>query len=615
MKKSIKIYGALILLFICALAFSGSTREGVLRQATVIWYALTAGGEIAQSSSNHQLVSTVGEAWIDAPGARNQLQSGFLNDGLFAEPAAASIAISAPSGQTTVAVGDMLPITWQTTGDVQNVNIELSRNNGATWETLFANTPNDGEIDWRTTRPRSDGCLIRISDLGGVAQSVRSGTFAIAPARAGEIQKPSAQPGGSLRTAYRMVSVPLDLDNAAIRSVLEDDFAVYDTTKWRFFDRRNDAYAEFPGTRNFSPGRSFFLITATSGITLDAGPGFYVADSVVSVELDDGWNMVANPFHDFNLPVTAIEPSGLDFMTYNGSWSSPASQLTAWEGYMVKVSGPTTLKMRLPDGFGKTRAVTELQSRRPEEWQIQIVGQADVARDDANFAGVRYEARDGFDDYDFYEPPPIGEYVSVYFPHDDSEGFIEKYSGDFRTLGAQNYEWDFEARSNIQGVVQIRFDGLRDLPSNFEARLIDPALNIALDLRQERVYEYVNRGARTGRPFKLVVGDVGFVDRRAEEYEALPIDFELSQNFPNPFNPSTTIRYSLAKNSVVTLRILDVLGKSVAVLLSNETKPAGRHAVIWDATNESGARVPSGVYLYELRTSEFVKVRKMALAK
>jgi len=88
-----------------------------------------------------------------------------------------------------------------------------------------------------------------------------------------------------------------------------------------------------------------------------------------------------------------------------------------------------------------------------------------------------------------------------------------------------------------------------------------------------------------------------------------PNNYSLSQNYPNPFNPSTTINYSIANAGKVVLKIYDLLGKEVNTLV-DENKPSGSYSVIFNARN-----MPSGIYVYELRTDGFVSRSKMILLK
>jgi hypothetical protein len=93
-----------------------------------------------------------------------------------------------------------------------------------------------------------------------------------------------------------------------------------------------------------------------------------------------------------------------------------------------------------------------------------------------------------------------------------------------------------------------------------------------------------------------------------------PINFALEQNYPNPFNPITTIKYSIPGNVVETLqatslRIYDVLGKEVAVLV-NQKQSAGNYEVKFD-----GTKLASGVYFYKLQAGDFISIKKLILMK
>jgi hypothetical protein len=90
---------------------------------------------------------------------------------------------------------------------------------------------------------------------------------------------------------------------------------------------------------------------------------------------------------------------------------------------------------------------------------------------------------------------------------------------------------------------------------------------------------------------------------------SLPVRFELFQNYPNPFNPSTNITIAVATHGPVTLRVFDVLGREVTVLVNREL-PAGYHNLNWNA-----AGYPTGIYLYALEIAGTRSVKKMILLK
>ena len=85
--------------------------------------------------------------------------------------------------------------------------------------------------------------------------------------------------------------------------------------------------------------------------------------------------------------------------------------------------------------------------------------------------------------------------------------------------------------------------------------------------------------------------------------------FSLSNNYPNPFNPTTTINYQIPELSFVTLKVFDVLGSEIATLV-NEENPSGRYKAEFDATD-----LPSGIYFYRLQAGSFVETKKMMLLK
>lgn len=116
-----------------------------------------------------------------------------------------------------------------------------------------------------------------------------------------------------------------------------------------------------------------------------------------------------------------------------------------------------------------------------------------------------------------------------------------------------------------------------------------------------------NKDTVAGDPFVLQ-----FRTQRAPmsaEEGGAPLSFALAQNFPNPFNPVTTIAFSLGGRSAVSLKVYDVVGREVAVLAEG-TMDAGRYTAAWDATGAS-----SGMYVYKLVTERYTAVRRMMLVK
>jgi flagellar hook assembly protein FlgD len=94
----------------------------------------------------------------------------------------------------------------------------------------------------------------------------------------------------------------------------------------------------------------------------------------------------------------------------------------------------------------------------------------------------------------------------------------------------------------------------------------------------------------------------------------LPDVFALHANYPNPFNPVTTIGYTLSEEATINITVYDITGKIVNNLVNNY-KSSGYNSIQWNATNDKGAPVSAGLYLYTIQAGEFRQTRKMVLLK
>ena len=94
----------------------------------------------------------------------------------------------------------------------------------------------------------------------------------------------------------------------------------------------------------------------------------------------------------------------------------------------------------------------------------------------------------------------------------------------------------------------------------------------------------------------------------------LPTEFALHENYPNPFNPTTTLRFDIPEVSNMTLTIYNMLGQKVRFFKMNNID-AGYHTLQWNARNDNGDPVSTGLYIYQMHSKEFVKTRKMIFLK
>jgi hypothetical protein len=97
--------------------------------------------------------------------------------------------------------------------------------------------------------------------------------------------------------------------------------------------------------------------------------------------------------------------------------------------------------------------------------------------------------------------------------------------------------------------------------------------------------------------------------------EVGPNEFSLSANYPNPFNPSTTIDYSIANPGNVDIVVYDMIGREINHLVSAYQENAGQYSVVWNGLTNEGVEASAGVYIYKMTSGDFVKTNKMLLVK
>ena len=432
------------------------------------------------------------------------------------------------------------------------------------------------------------------------------------------ITNSSAQPSGSAQSAYRMISLPLAATNKKPADVLEGVLGTYNNTKWRFFELESDqTYTEHPNTGDMDPGKAFWLIVKDADKTISTGAGNTVrTDATYSISLSPGWNLVGNPFN-FSIPqanVTLQSGATLDIRFYSGNWTNFAGSLAPFQGYAVYTDESTNLILN-PDlsGIGKIKA-DNLLADKEGEWIIGIEAKCQDALDIDTRAVSIAKASEKYDSFDRPEPPVIGDFVSVYFPHPEWEKMSTKYCIDARPKLEDGDIWEFEIRTNIKENVSLSFTGIENVPPEFEIWFVDQTHKLLHNVREKTNYD-ISVSTKTPKKLVLAVGKAEFIQEKFADYGMIPTSFSLDQNYPNPFNPTTTIRYGLPNDVNVSLKVYNLLGQEVTTLMNNIVKKAGYHNIVWDGLNRHGDMVASGMYIYHIQAGTFASVKKMILVR
>jgi phosphodiesterase/alkaline phosphatase D-like protein len=432
--------------------------------------------------------------------------------------------------------------------------------------------------------------------------------------------------GGSSQNAYRMVSVPLDILNGSINNVLVDDLGSYDPKEWRIFKDTNDQYREYPNCGDFSPGYAFWLICRNDAIIDFPAGRTTFAEDIYQIVLQPGWNQIGLPFN-FNISWQDIlETSGNPNISgpflYEGFYVSPMPTiLEPFKGYYVENRTGSSTSLIFPlHGSGASLS----KIKEPEDsWRVQISAYIQNAVDVLNILGASCNSSDLYDSQDLSEPPPIGEYVSLYFPHLDWDDYPGNYAVDIRSVSEQGYVWDFEVKTNIpKSTIKLIFDDFDKFSNsdddynigNFRIVLIDPDARISQDLKSNSHFYFPATIKEFPKSFRLIIGTDSFVEKNNLGIPLMPTQFDLSQNYPNPFNLETFINYQLSGQTKVVMTIYNTLGLKIRFLV-DEDQPTGYHRIIWDGKNDEGRQVATGIYFLRLKAGEFIKQIKMILMR
>jgi len=435
----------------------------------------------------------------------------------------------------------------------------------------------------------------------------------------------SPQPYGSEQKAFRMISLPIIVDDPKSDAVLVDDLGAYDIKKWRFFhyNTQSNTYDEFPDNDDLSPGKAFWLIVKDSNKTIDSGIGTSVpADSPFVIPIQRGWNDIGNPFNFIidwdNISVsTGNIQNIMGPYTYENRWLLPSeiNRIVPWKGYAI-YTNQNDLSLIIPpieSSQGLDKFSQKLFSY--VQWKLFLEAICQQAQDVANIIGCSEDALEEWDRNDYLEPPPIGSYVSLFFPHDDWEIFPGCYTTDFKPDFSRGGIWNFKIKTNIENSdVILEIKNSQDLTSRFEVILFDISNFQKINMRETNFYSYKSSQGKNDRSFKIVIGIPEFVREIESEIPAGPTNYHLAQNYPNPFNLETQIQYQLPQRIFVTLKIFNLLGQKIQTLVTEEQE-IGYYKIQWDGSDDNNRVVGTGIYVLRMKAGDFVQVKKIILIK
>jgi hypothetical protein len=495
---------------------------------------------------------------------------------------------------------------------------------------------------------------------GTVVRAPQAGVFSFGVSVGGDgIARAETQPTGSDQAAYRLISVPLDLEANRVQDVFGDDIpalaspSAYDRSKARLFEFDSDdaSFFEFPNTARVTVGRAFWLIVAPDAQEepIDTGPGTARAlDAPYEIPLVDGWNYVGTPF-PFSVPIENVRRAGSDAPVvvrrydddgYNTP-DNPVGVLEPFEGYAVFSDGDGTLEIdpRRPaddaTGAAGSRSAgpvaeaaeagtgaagpegTETAARGwAPEWALRLVGTAE-GQATALVAGAASAARPEADALDWPAPPVPGP-AALYFERPEWGGPAARYSSDVRPPSPRGQTWSFtvDVGAGAAGgppAIRLAATGAESVPDGVEVRLLDMHTLFSQDLRQEAVYRF-RPDAPGPREMRLIAGPRGYVERELEHAGARPTEVVVDGPYPNPAVGRAHLRVGVPDDAPVTMEVYNLLGQRLAVVRSERPMSGGYHRLSWNGTR-AGRPVASGMYFLRVRVGETVVTKKLTVVR
>ena len=292
--------------------------------------------------------------------------------------------------------------------------------------------------------------------------------------------------------------------------------------------------------------------------------------------------------------------------TYNNGWPA-TSILQPYVGYYFENTDSLAflqVPFKAAPGTAKAAAVAGA-------WRIRLDLDAGGFVDQVTTLGVSPDAPAGKNALDFHRPRLMKGVPALLLARPEWDAVNGEFATDIRPP-VQNVEtWKFEVRTSLRTAAKISFRDVAGVPENLQVYLIDEGRARSVDLRAAAEYPFIP--ATDVSAFRVVVGTP---DAMRKELDALlPAAFALGNNFPNPFNPETTIPVSVPLASEIRLVVYNILGSEVRTIYAGPVE-AGRYWFRWDGRSEHGNTVATGVYFVRLTTSKGLSfIQKMAFVK
>ncbi len=483
-----------------------------------------------------------------------------------------TVTVTAPNGGESLAAGSSTNITWTSTGTIANVKIEYSTNGGSTYTVITSSTTNDGSHAWTVPSTATTQGRVRVTDAADAAVSdISNANFTITtPAAYAALPYSFGFEGGafdqywtkqSSGTTGRILITTANTPHSGSYHMTMDV-----STSGTYV--QNEAWLRLDLTGQTQVALSFWW--KDIGDETHTQDGVFFSNnggtSFVKVHNLDGGTTTNNVWYLRSLDLDALAATAGLSLT-----STFVVKFQQYDNYPITSDGMCFDDVSVAAVAGTTYITAESE---PNESSTAADGPVGTG---VNVTGAVSTSTDN--DYFYFDVATAGTVnISLQIGSTaDLDWFLYNSSLTEVARGYTTSNPEVGSYSATAGRYYLRVNG-------YSGAMATYTLSITGGLAK-----YLN-------------------------VPASPKEFALHPNFPNPFNPQTTIRFDVPREAHVRLRIFDVRGRVVATLV-DQPLLAGFHREIWDGRVDEGGRAASGVYFYRLETDDRVFNRKMILVQ
>jgi hypothetical protein len=370
----------------------------------------------------------------------------------------------------------------------------------------------------------------------------------------------------------------------------------------------------------FTAGKAFWIMRKDSlKINVSVPTASLNTSGEIEIPIHNGWNLITNPFKTGILwdKIKKLNNDSTPAWSFENGKFEISEKFEPFKGYYYdNRKNFSNLKIPYPvQSFNKNNKISLPFDSKDypndssnNSWKMNITLISDNIEDKSLWLGVNPLSLEGIDDNDFRKPSFSSDLPQTYFSHKEWGKYAGSYATDIRQVFFDIKTWEFVVQSGSANS-KLLFSS-NSIPPSFQVYLVDESKGKYINLREQQEYKSPGKG---DLKFYIIIGKEELVRNKILQV-ITPENYELGKNYPNPFNPITTIPVKIPCFTCAKVTIYNLLGREVKKLF-NGNLSAGIYYFDWNGKDNEGICVASGIYIYRLETSKITLSNKMIFLK